>query len=106
MMLANHTCIAQIFQRTVNQYDKIRKRNAFIDNYRKEPMFADNLDEFDMSVSLSTEFARPCHLNSNAAILRRSREVVTSLVEEYKAAESPHYSTWGLEHQAGEEAES
>ena len=48
MMLANHTCIAQIFQRTVNQYDKIRKRNAFIDNYRKEPMFADNLDEFDM----------------------------------------------------------
>jgi tubulin gamma len=55
MMLANHTCIAQIFQRTVNQYDKIRKRNAFIDNYRKEPMFADNLDEFDMSV------ARKCH---------------------------------------------
>jgi hypothetical protein len=26
-----------------------------------------------------------------------SREVVSSLVEEYKAAESPDYSTWGVE---------
>jgi tubulin gamma len=46
-MIANHTGIAQLFARTVNQYDKLRKRNAFLDVYRKEPMFNDNLDEFD-----------------------------------------------------------
>ncbi len=34
LMLANHTCMASLFQRSVNQYDKIRKRNAFVDNYR------------------------------------------------------------------------
>jgi tubulin gamma len=33
----------------VAQYDKIRKRNAFLEQYRKEPMFADGLEEFDSS---------------------------------------------------------
>lgn len=47
LMLANHTCMSQLFARSVQQFDRIRKRNAFIDNYRKEPIFADNLDEFD-----------------------------------------------------------
>jgi hypothetical protein len=47
LMLANHTCMSQLFARSVAQFDRIRKRNAFIDNYRKEPIFADNLDEFD-----------------------------------------------------------
>lgn len=46
-MLANHTSMAQLFATTVNQYDKLRKRNAFLDQYRKEPMFEENLDEFD-----------------------------------------------------------
>eukprot|EP00618_Florenciella_parvula_P006894 CAMPEP_0119491762 /NCGR_PEP_ID=MMETSP1344-20130328/16525_1 /TAXON_ID=236787 /ORGANISM="Florenciella parvula, Strain CCMP2471" /LENGTH=483 /DNA_ID=CAMNT_0007527033 /DNA_START=135 /DNA_END=1586 /DNA_ORIENTATION=+ len=71
-MLANHTCMAQMFQRTVNQYDKIRKRGAFIDNYRKQDGF--ELEEFDSS-----------------------REVVSSLVEEYQAAERPDYTTWGVD---------
>jgi len=46
-MIANHTSMAQLFGRTISQYDKLRKRNAFLDQYRKEPMFAENLDEFD-----------------------------------------------------------
>lgn len=71
LMLANHTCMASLFQRSVNQYDKIRKRNAFVENYRKEPMFQDSLDEFDSS-----------------------REVVQGLIDEYKAAERPDYITW------------
>ena len=73
LMLANHTCMATLFQRSVNQYDKIRKRNAFVDNYRKEPMFQDSLDEFD-----------------------DSREVVQGLIDEYKAAERPDYLTMGM----------
>ena len=39
----------QLFARSLLQFDRIRKRNAFMDNYRKEPMFADNLDEFEDS---------------------------------------------------------
>jgi len=68
LMLANHTCVAQLFAKTIVQYDRIRKRNAFIDNYRKEPMFAENLDEFDSA-----------------------REVVVGLRDEYKAAERGDY---------------
>ena len=47
LMIANHTSMAQLFGRTLSQYDKLKKRNAFLDQYRKEPMFSDNLDEFD-----------------------------------------------------------
>lgn len=72
LMIANHTGIADLFKRTMSQYDKLRKRNAFLDVYRKEPMFAENLDEFDSA-----------------------REVVADLIEEYKAAERPDYVTWG-----------
>lgn len=48
-MIANHTSMAQLFGRTVNQYDKLKKKNAFLDQYKKEPMFKENLDEFDSS---------------------------------------------------------
>ena len=71
LMLANHTSMAQLFGRTVSQYDKLRKRNAFLDQYRREPMFTDGLEEFDSA-----------------------REVVTDLIEEYKAAERPDYVSW------------
>lgn len=72
-MLANHTSMAELFDRLLSQYDRIRKRNAFLDNYRKEPMFADNLDEFDSA-----------------------REVVQSLVDEYKACERKDYVDFGI----------
>merc|ERR1740128_703899 len=42
LMLANHTSISTLFARTLQQYDKLRKREAFLDQFRKEPMFADN----------------------------------------------------------------
>ena len=34
-MLANHTSIRDLFARIAQQYDKLRKRDAFLDNYRK-----------------------------------------------------------------------
>jgi tubulin gamma len=71
-MLANHTSMAELFDRLLNQYDRIRSRNAFLDNYRKEPMFADSLDEFD-----------------------HSRETVQNLVDEYRACERPDYVDFG-----------
>lgn len=71
LMLANHTSMAQLFATTVNQYDKLRKRNAFLEQYRREPIFADGLEEFDSA-----------------------REVVTELIDEYRAAERPDYVEW------------
>jgi tubulin gamma len=47
LLLANHTSIATLIGRTIAAYDKLRRRNAFLDNYCREPPFAENLDEFD-----------------------------------------------------------
>nr|ANM86118.1 tubulin gamma-2 chain [Stygiella incarcerata] len=66
LMLANHTSIHTLMARTLSQYDKLRSKEAFLDVYRKVDMFADSLDEFDSS-----------------------REVVQSLIDEYRAAEKP-----------------
>lgn len=71
LMIANHTSIRTLFGRTVSQYDKLRKRNAFLEQYKKESMFSDGLDEFD-----------------------ESREVVQELIDEYKAAEGDDYVEW------------
>ena len=71
LMLANHTSMAQLFGRTVNQYDKLKSRNAFLEQYKREPMFEHGLEEFDSA-----------------------REAVTDLIEEYRAAERLDYVTW------------
>jgi tubulin gamma len=72
LMIANHTSIHTLFLKSMKQYDRLRKRNAFIDNYRKFPMFSDTLEEFDSS-----------------------REVVQSLIDEYRASATPDYLEWG-----------
>lgn len=89
LMLANHTSIAtvssipfhisltvsfltlaptQLFKRIVRQYDGMRKRNAFMEAYKKTAPFSENLNEFD-----------------------EAREVVTDLIAEYEAAEDADY---------------
>lgn len=65
LMLANHTSVSSLFQRTLDQYDRLRNRQAFINEYRKQPMFEDSLDEFDSA-----------------------REVVRNVVSEYKGLET------------------
>ena len=54
-------------------YDKLRKREAFLETFRKEPIFRESLDEFDVS-----------------------REVLQQLVDEYHAATKPDYLSWGM----------
>jgi len=73
LMLANHTSMAELMDRLLNQYDRIKSRNAFLDNYRREPMFHDSLDEFD-----------------------HARETVVDLMEEYRACERPDYVDYGM----------
>jgi tubulin gamma len=52
----------------------MRKRNAFIEAYKKTQPFADNLNEFD-----------------------EAREVVSDLIAEYEAAEDMDYLNPGAE---------
>ncbi|KAI9635778.1 putative tubulin gamma chain [Dioszegia hungarica] len=74
VMLGNHTSIASLFKRMIDQYDRLRKRNAFLEQYKKEDMFANGLEEFD-----------------------DSRRVVAELADEYRAMESPDYLDYGAE---------
>lgn len=76
LMIANHTSIHTLFAKAMKQYDLMRKRNAFIENYRKYPMFSDSLEEFDSA-----------------------REVVLNLIDEYKASANVNYLQWGMEEQ-------
>ena len=68
LMLANHTSVTTLFRRIVGQYDKLRKRNAFLEGYKKEATFADGLHEFD-----------------------EARSVVMDLINEYEEAETESY---------------
>lgn len=49
----------QLFKRVVDQYDKLRKRNAFLEQYKKVPMFENNLQEFDEARSVDFP-SHPC----------------------------------------------
>eukprot|EP00958_Prasinococcus_capsulatus_P003109 scaffold276_cov548-Prasinococcus_capsulatus_cf.AAC.2 len=71
LMMANHTSIRHLFNRTLTQYDKLMKKKAFLDNYQRHPIFGDDLSEF-----------------------KDSHEILTSLTEEYKACEGPDYVHW------------
>jgi|TARA_B110000208_G_C11686917_1_gene400864 hypothetical protein len=73
-MIANHTSIGNIFALTLQQFDKLFRKGAFLENYKKEAMFSDGLDEFE-----------------------ESREVVQRLVDEYKACSRPDYIDWGFD---------
>jgi tubulin gamma len=70
LMIANHTGIATLFRRIVMQYDRLRKRNAFLEQYKREKCFEDGLGEFD-----------------------EARAVVMECVEEYESAERDDYLT-------------
>jgi len=98
LMLANHTSIAtvskptnalvrttrsvtkprvQLFKRIFRQYEGMRKRNAFLEGYKKTAPFSDSLSEFD-----------------------EAREVVADLIAEYEAAEDANYLNPDLGEQA------
>ncbi|KFO28541.1 Tubulin gamma-2 chain [Fukomys damarensis] len=68
----NADCV--LFESSCQQYDKLWKRGAFLEQFRKEDIFKDNLDEME-----------------------RSREVVQQLIDEYHAATWPDYISWGTQ---------
>uniref|UniRef100_M3ZAL4 Tubulin gamma chain n=1 Tax=Nomascus leucogenys TaxID=61853 RepID=M3ZAL4_NOMLE len=76
LMMANHTSISSLFERTCRQYDKLRKWEVFLEPFRKEDMFKDNFDEMDTS-----------------------REIVQQLMDKYHVATRPDYISWGTQEQ-------
>ena len=72
LMIANHTGMAGLFRKILDQYDRMRKRNAYLDAYRKEDMFKSDLSEFD-----------------------DAKEAVLSVIEEYEAAQREDYLDYG-----------
>eukprot|EP00823_Brevimastigomonas_motovehiculus_P001130 TRINITY_DN11663_c0_g1_i1.p1 TRINITY_DN11663_c0_g1~~TRINITY_DN11663_c0_g1_i1.p1 ORF type:complete len:515 (+),score=115.24 TRINITY_DN11663_c0_g1_i1:66-1610(+) len=70
LMMANNTNIHLLMQSIVNDYDLMRKRQTFLDQYRKHKMFESGFEEFD-----------------------NSREIVGSLLDEYKACTSSDFLT-------------
>lgn len=71
LMMANHTGISSLFTRALAQYDKLRKRGAFLDQFRREDIFKDDLTELD-----------------------NSRDVIDCLAQEYEAATRSNYLQW------------
>jgi tubulin gamma len=71
LMMANHTSIHSLFEKALRQYKTLRARGAFLDQYKKQKIFSDGLDEFDSSA-----------------------EIVRNLVDEYKAADKSDYLQW------------
>ena len=71
MMLANHTSIAALFERTLKHFDKLFDKRAYLKEYQQLPMFSGGLEEF-----------------------HHSREVVHTLAQEYRAAETDDYLQW------------
>ncbi|KAJ7430743.1 gamma tubulin [Mycena latifolia] len=74
VMLANHTSIGTFFKRMIEQYDKLRKRNAFMEQYKQ---YDNVLDEFDSA-----------------------RGTCDELQTEYKACESRDYISYGTPNEA------
>lgn len=77
LMLANHTSIRHLFNRTLSQFDKLFRRNAFLDNYKEYPMF---------HRSGGTGGIEMCLDEFNDA-----RDVVLAMSEEYAACEKADY---------------
>ncbi|KAF8674057.1 Tubulin gamma chain [Rhizoctonia solani] len=65
------TASHRLFKRILDQFDRLKRRNAFMDQYRKERMFEHGLEEFD-----------------------DSRATVEETMNEYKACESPDYISY------------
>jgi tubulin gamma len=67
LLLANHTNIATMFERMIAQFDKLRKKKAFLDRFQ-EGILQDNIELMDAS-----------------------RDKVADLVATYKEATSPDF---------------
>jgi tubulin gamma len=99
LMMANHTSIASLFAKTVSQYDKLRRREAFLDNYRFNPVFLKmsfHVCSLDLFFALTHYCRQTPIFEHGLEEFDDSREVVQSLIDEYRACERPDYIEYGI----------
>lgn len=103
LMLANHTSVAsvssnplpfhsvfirdQLFKRMLDQFDRLRKRNAFLEQYKKEKVFENGLEEFDDARCVA-------HGSGLSHDELSSRATCEELLKEYKACEREDYISY------------
>ena len=47
MLNAEHRRTIQLFKRMIDQFDRLKRRNAFLEQSKKEKIFENGLEEFD-----------------------------------------------------------
>lgn len=85
----------------LDQFDRLRKRNAFLEQYKKERMFENGLEEFDDAryvCIISSSYPHRSSCSSTAAdvyiFVCDNRATADELLKEYKACESPDYISY------------
>jgi len=78
LMMANHTSIRHLFSRCTDQFDRLFRKKAFLDNY----------------LSMKRADGQPAWTGDVEAEFIDAREIVQELAEEYKACERPDYMSW------------
>lgn len=91
LLLANHTSIAGLFERCIQQFDKLYSRRAFLDNYKKETIFSSpdgqgNFEEMEHS-----------RYGGTHSTLCLRRDITQLLIDEYKRAEQDDYCDMGCQ---------
>ena len=71
----------------LDQFDRLKKRNAFLEQYKKERMFENGLEEFDDARYVSSYMSCVTTIND-------IRATADELLKEYKACESPDYISY------------
>lgn len=71
----------------IDQFDRLRRRNAFMEQYKKEKMFENSLAEFD-----DARHVTPTCASVGPYVFHRA--TAEELLKEYKACESADYISY------------
>ncbi len=75
----------------LDQFDRLKKRNAFLEQYKKERIFENGLEEFDDARYVSCYGVLRDHHQTIHVVIRATAD---ELLKEYKACESPDYISY------------
>lgn len=72
----------------LDQFDRLRRRNAFLEQYKRQRMFENGLEEFDDARYHYSQ------TNLSFVLIISSRATCEELLKEYKACESADYISY------------
>lgn len=73
LMLANHTSIATLFERTLNSYNLLRKKKAFMDKFLEHDVGHTLLDDLDSASNVVREVIDEYHAATKASYVNYRR---------------------------------